>query len=121
MDEFMKDMRPTTLVARAGENTNREDHCKASSLLVWNLKQTGNCLIPSLRWQAEPSCPQRLVWYTVSVWVFWRNKHLNGIKYARILLEKVPAAENEEGGWGETPDGLSLNEEQRKEGWMEAF
>ena len=28
-----------------------------------------------------------------------RNEHLNGIKYARILLEKVPAAENEEGGW----------------------
>jgi len=37
MDELMKDIRPTTLVPE-GRNANREDHCKASSLLVWNLQ-----------------------------------------------------------------------------------
>lgn len=42
-----------------------------------------------------------------------RNKHLNGIKYARILLEKVPQQKMRR-RLGETPDGLSLNEEQRE-------
>ena len=118
MDELMKDIRPTTLVPE-GRNANREDHCKASSLLVWNLqtnRKLSNSQFTLAGWTKLSS-----TFGVVHCLSLLRNKHLNGIKYARILLEKVPAAENQEGGWEKHQMAWAWMKNSRKEGWVEAF